>query len=426
MNTAMLSNPEPPSAALSLRLSCDRCRTQKLKCSVPDGSNICQRCTKARVACIFGRRAPSKRTLRREQQTLRQSASPQLLRHSSIATPISPPPSTFGLAIATSSAASLTAASAPTLDVHVEGSTDSEQVSCYSQSIWDSPTLALQGLGPDMSECDGDGTYDWMDQGFAITDLQNCQTTSFDQTQFTQIALQEQTPESIDATSAILAAQQLTPLISDIQTQLTKLVDGPWNKADISNLEDYPVGSILELSRRFKTIVGQILGHNGSQNGESEESGSDDLGHGVTSQNATTDTPTMLLVMCGYLWLVRTYGVVLGHFQKYLNRMLPNQRFDVSAESSGSAISLASSALRLGELPCSNATLSLQQIHIAMRMLLDVLHEIEGHLGRGAVVARDMAVTLLVNSGRCPNDSVRGLGKKATTVKELLRERMGL
>lgn len=54
---------------LSLRTSCDRCRFQKLKCSVlasseaPNATVSCQRCARAMVPCVFSRRNRSRRTM---------------------------------------------------------------------------------------------------------------------------------------------------------------------------------------------------------------------------------------------------------------------------------------------------------------------------------------------------------------------------
>ena len=69
------------------------------------------------------------------------------------------------------------------------------------------------------------------------------------------------------------------------------------------------------------------------------------------------------------------------------------------------------SALRLTELPCADSfhALSLQKIHTAVCMLLDAMHDVEGHLGRGATVARTMAVALLLKSGKCPEGNSSGL-----------------
>ena len=61
-----------------------------------------------------------------------------------------------------------------------------------------------------------------------------------------------------------------------------------------------------------------------------------------------------------------------------------------------------------------------------LKLLFDVLHDIENHLGREASAVRDIAVALLLQSGKLQYSGLSGLGKKAMAVRELLREKMGL
>jgi hypothetical protein len=62
--------------------------------------------------------------------------------------------------------------------------------------------------------------------------------------------------------------------------------------------------------------------------------------------------------------------------------------------------------------------------------LLTALHEVEEQLGQGGEIARDMVVTQLTQgSGLEPvklQEALGGLGEKVRSVKELLREKMGL
>ncbi|GKT61039.1 hypothetical protein ColTof4_01152 [Colletotrichum tofieldiae] len=86
-----------------------------------------------------------------------------------------------------------------------------------------------------------------------------------------------------------------------------------------------------------------------------------------------------------------------------------------SLETTSAAISPKAAAaggstkLRLGEFPYADAARSLQQIHTAVRMLLGVLGDIEGHLGRSAVGGSGPAVASLLNSGRNQDDGSCGL-----------------
>ena len=38
---------------IRLRLACDRCHSQKLRCSKRQGANVCDRCAKADAPCLF-------------------------------------------------------------------------------------------------------------------------------------------------------------------------------------------------------------------------------------------------------------------------------------------------------------------------------------------------------------------------------------
>ncbi|PNP57259.1 hypothetical protein THARTR1_02789 [Trichoderma harzianum] len=287
--------------------------------------------------------------------------------------------------------------------------------------------------------------YDWLEQsGFALDDGSTFEMGRLDLAPWSHLppptaearwptddiaAINSTSASHISRSSnAVTTGQRLTALVSEIQQQLRRLEEGPWHTDSTHSLHDYPVGTILELSQQFSAIAGSILSSTVCPSGGLEEGGSDEDNNERTVGCATADTPTMLLIMCGYIWLVRIYGIVLGHFQKHLDRMPTGDPRHLRT-TTGVISPIAggvSTKLRLGELPCTDVALSLQQIHTAVRMLLDVLHEIEGHLGRGAVAACDMAVALLLNSGRPQNGSSRGLGVKAAAVKKLLREKMGL
>ena len=249
---------------------------------------------------------------------------------------------------------------------------------------------------------------------------------------------------SPSSSSHLPTGHQLASLVSAIQNQLAKLEQGPWSTDTNCSLDDYPVGTIVELSQQFSAIAGPVM-RNAGRLGELR-AGSSNEGSGdeeSSSENSSEGRPateaecsTILLVICGYMWLARIYNVVLGHFHTHLSRMpsdghlggggsVPAVNMVVSGN--GSVMGGDSGpALRLGQLSYAGTALSLQQIHTAVRMLLDVLHEIEGHLGTGAVVARDVAVSMLLSSTRRQEGHAGGLLEKATAVKWLLREKMGL
>ncbi|KAL6903336.1 hypothetical protein GGI43DRAFT_401804 [Trichoderma evansii] len=455
------------SSPLSLRMSCDRCRVQKLKCSVSAGAKACQRCMRARVSCVFGRRTPSKRTsIRVDRTATRRRSPPTQPPPLSPQRPV-PSPSTSGLTAASSSSScsSVSPITAPsgclaaTPDTELEvlivsepmpsAAPELEPSSCDAlNTSWDGSAVELYGFASTMPERDSDmdmAGYDWLEQsGFALDEGSTFEMGRSDLAPWSHlppptaaarwptddIAAINTSASSISRSSnAVTTSQRLTALVSEIQQQLRRLEEGPWHTDSTHSVHDYPVGTILELSQQFSAITGSILSSTVCISGGLEESGSSDEDNSERTAGCTTaDTPTMLLIMCGYIWLVRIYGVVLGHFQKHLHRMPTGDPCHLGT-TTGVISPIAggvSTKLRLGELPCTDVALSLQQIHTAVRMLLDMLHEIEGHLGRGAVAACDMAVALLLNSGRPQNGSSRGLGIKAAAVKKLLREKMGL
>ncbi|KAJ5204644.1 uncharacterized protein N7498_005523 [Penicillium cinerascens] len=407
-------------ASLSLRLSCDRCRIQKLKCSVPTGSSDCQRCTRARVSCVFGRRAPSKRT---NKPIYTPTELTTFLRIDKL-----------GLGILLRRCR------------QHRGLNHLEHGSWNFQAPWENACLGLQGAGPNVPEYDTDMLgCDWIHLGTAFDEGNLFELGNSDLTQWSQLATNtaaaswrgdssmsmDPPPSNVKNSSAVQTSQRLTTLVSEIQQQLRKLEEGPWHADSACSLDDYPVGTIIELSQQFSAIAGPILGSTVFGGGALEVHHPGEPERNIT--DAVADTPTMLLVMCGYMWLVRTYGVVLGHFHTHLNVMptgclgeTTGTRTPIGGSGTIPIGSMTGSALRLSELPCTDTALGLQQIHTAVRLLFDVLHDIENHLGREAVMVRDMAVALLLQSGKLQDISSNGLGKKATAVRELLREKMGL
>ncbi|KAF5704417.1 transcriptional regulator [Fusarium mundagurra] len=301
---------------------------------------------------------------------------------------------------------------------------------------WEGSAVELYGFDSDMDMA----CLDWLDQSaFSLDDGSTFEMSGSDPPQWSystsstgatrlptdsNAALNASTNNIGRSSNATAAVQRLTALVPEIQQQLRRLEEGPWHTDSAQSLHDYPVGTILELSQQFSTVAGSILSRTGYNNGED-----DDEHNGERSANCSpSDTPTMLLIICGYIWLVQTYSVVLGHFQKHLNRIPTGDPRPLGTSTCviSPIASSTSTKFRLGELPCTDVAMSLQQIHTAVRMLLDVLHEIEGHLGREAVGACGMAATLLLSLSKSQNGTSRDVGMKATAVKKLLREKMGL
>ncbi|KAI1293951.1 hypothetical protein F5Y03DRAFT_373717 [Xylaria venustula] len=424
----------PGRAALSLRLSCDRCRAQKLKCSVPEGSGACQRCTRAKIPCVFGRRTSSRRASRRHGHPAAQT-SPTTDAHTNLSAPhplpaLTQPTSEQHPAVLPATASSTTPTSSITSPDPLEIALDLELCSCDDQpfcdnfaplaSSFDAANLASFDSICDWSQFHNNKTEAELfsvTKSSRVTDLVNPESWSMDTT----------------ATSDIIGTYNLTMLVAQIQHQLRNLEEGPWGDADTERgLNDYPIGAIFELSQQFSAVAGPILGKFAFTDAVREDDNNTKTPDDNVSSR-TGDTPSILLVMCGYMWLINIYSVMLEHFEGYLYRMPASQKPTLGVTSSLiSSVSRIgaigpSPAFRLGDLPCAQAALGMQQIHTAVCMVLDVLREIEAHVGGEALVARNMAVTLLLsNSSRQQEGSGVDLGKKATAVKELLREKMGL
>lgn len=234
--------------------------------------------------------------------------------------------------------------------------------------------------------------------------------------------------------------QRLLSLIADIQQRLKTLEQGPWQNDYTRSMDDYPVGTILHLSQEFGVVAGPVLNRASatirtsiaSRNQVADAGGQGEPrshGHEATVTSVgTVDTASTLLVLGGYMWLMRIYDIVLSHFQAHLSRV--SHGGDTTSYQSGVIIGPNTSpTLQLGELPSTSTTPDLGRIHTAMCMLLGALREIEGQLGRGGSVARNLVVGLLtqeaIQGAGDLHDSCAGLGAKVQSVKELLRERMG-
>lgn len=248
-------------------------------------------------------------------------------------------------------------------------------------------------------------------------------------------------PGEISMASSWGSVQRLLSLIADIKQRLKILEQGPWQAECHQNLDDYPVGTILHLSQEFVAIAGPFLSRASApgamrtsmnsrnqvaEPGARGEQRSDRHGDFETTASEV-DTATALLVLVGYTWLVRIYGVVLSHFQVHLSGL--SWTADPTDGTGVVMVPNSSPTLQLGELPSASAAPELGRIHTALGMLLGALHEVEEQLGRGGAVARNLVVALLtqeaiLRAGEV-HDDCGGLGSKVQAVKELLREKMG-
>jgi len=259
-----------------------------------------------------------------------------------------------------------------------------------------------------------------------------------------------------------LAWRRLPALIAEMQQRLETLESGSWlHDNDARSFDRYPIGTVLRLSQEFGGLAGQVLGLAASYGSDSlsmSSSSSSSMtfsgmahlqqqqdGNGAATNN---NTATVLLVLGGYLSLVRLYGLVLGHFHERLVRIpcggLSNLNINMNMGMHGlatpgtlspshSMVNLNTNAtLQLGELPRHGTMPDVNRIHAALGMLLTALHHVEEQVGKGGEVARDMAVALLTDGTGTGVETLKlgtdlgDLGEKVRSVKDLLREKMGL
>lgn len=304
----------------------------------------------------------------------------------------------------------------------------------------DTVSMKLLGVNLDHSKGVDDGfTFDWL-QPFEMDasntfDVEHAQAnftfesspSSLGSYQMHQLPTDAMVVDNIAATS-LSGDQRLMSLVAEIQQQLWKLEQLPWNaESSHCSLETYPIGSILDLSRQFRDTV-EVTFNNSSQSG---------IGGDQHNSNTSPAAPTILLVMCGYIWLMRLYNIVLDDFKRHLNYIPGEQGADGRAHGignrtitgdlgGGNTTPGGTSTLRWGDLTSIDAAIGLHQMSNAVRMMLSMLQEIESKLGNGAAAARDTAMIMLINLGRMQESSSDGFSQKATFVKNLLRERIGL
>jgi hypothetical protein len=238
-------------------------------------------------------------------------------------------------------------------------------------------------------------------------------------------------------TTASVAGRRLPALIAEMQQRLEALENGAWLHDSAQSFDHYPIGAVLRLSQEFGALAGQVLGMAATYGGGGPDVGGlsmmvaggggspYELGRGNPFMaEGGSSTATVLLVLGGYVFLVRLYGLVLGHFHAHLNR-IPSGSLGGPAPTA-----TTSPTLQLGELPSGGAMPDVSRIHAALGMLLAALHSVEEQLGQGGELAREMVVSILTQgSGVEPaklQDGFGDLGEKVRSVKELLREKMGL
>ncbi|KAM3428150.1 hypothetical protein NHJ13734_008717 [Beauveria thailandica] len=230
--------------------------------------------------------------------------------------------------------------------------------------------------------------------------------------------------------------QELLSLVANIQQQLTKVEAGPWVGDSAASLDEYPVGILITLSQQLSEMADPIFGSDLQDVVEYTENGPNGS-YMVPGDYARADTPTILLLICGYKWLVRLHNVALDHFQNYIDQVPVLSAGSHGADNftstprhhridgPASTRRLTDPALRLGQLPCTKSVLRLHRIYIAISTLFDILQRIKARLGSSAILVRGAAVSMLRDWDGEHNSSSHALETRVDNVKERLRERLG-
>ncbi|KAH6637107.1 hypothetical protein F5144DRAFT_206568 [Chaetomium tenue] len=475
------SHPAGGSPLQSIRSSCDRCRLQKLKCTVQsmesDGRMVCERCVRAKVPCAFGRRRRASRpndTKKQGDTSTRRSTAPRTTNQEP--TVLTPPLSTtsstseqaLGGATPPPTIATTSALEAP-LETLAECEPDTTAPT-YSYHHYHHDPHQPGGSPPtpfhNPTTTSGGGSmmdWDWLEQDFHPNDLYCLDpellasappSTSTGSPTAHHRHLPDGSSSTITmgpgggadtpfSTTASVAGRRLPALIAEMQQRLEALENGAWLHDSAQSFDHYPIGAVLRLSQEFGALAGQVLGMAATYGGPPPDlqmmaavggvaggggAGLYELGRGGGMAEGGSSTATVLLVLGGYVFLVRLYGLVLGHFHAHLNRIPSGSLHGGHMHSTPAPTT--SPTLQLGELPSGGAMPDVSRIHAALGMLLAALHSVEEQLGQGGEVAREMVVSILTQgSGLEPaklQDGFGDLGEKVRSVKELLREKMGL
>lgn len=361
---------------LSIRTACDRCRSQKLRCSLAaqgsdDEQRQCTRCQRAKTDCVFSRR----RRLGDSYKAIHEQAR-QTLQSSSLPS-VDSPFWLWGYQDGSSTDATSNPDMFPQLSMlFTESNAESlvpewvEMGSRHSIDLLQSP----QPSANKPEENHDDAVARLTSSTAASSAMHNLHSTA---------------SESCDSSTPAPMVQKILKLIADIQSTLDTLAKSRWasqeNQVDI---QEYPVGSVLSLANAFERLLCyfQRPARKGSayipprDMCESHDrrqyptpSPSDQ--RGVTREDgSSTDTSTILLLLSGYLQLENLLTLVLTQFESFLRR-----EDDTPLGRNPTAAVSKSERLRLGDL--SSACEGYGKILLAIQLLLDAFQPIESLIG---------------------------------------------
>ncbi|PLB40121.1 Zn(II)2Cys6 transcription factor domain-containing protein [Aspergillus candidus] len=342
----------------SYRTSCDRCRLQKLRC-VPsfdsDWPSACQRCTRAKAPCVYGRRARSGRRPKKPDSPSEEEA---LTPSSGLSYPVmghvDPIADPFG---------DLPLDGAPTENLRFCAADDGldlpmhERFPVAAQEDWWSASSASSQAGPEKVEA-----ADLLDQPMRLDPCaQEYMGEAFDTS-----STQKTTPRSshdtmIDTPPSSPQINNLTSLLSATTTYARHLHHHRQkNSTNLLIIQDYPISEAARLAQwLWKTL---LFRHRAERQRRRS-------GHA----EPPTDTPSLFMALSCYISLVSIYDTLRGDLQPVLAALplvIPSP-----AE--------LQRALQVGELPLTSE--GTVRILDAVRALLDALDAVED----GFCIVRD-------------------------------------
>lgn len=395
----MPQNPASSDHTLSIRTSCNRCRAQKLKCIISDYSNgsiRCQRCIRARVLCVFGRRERKQRASSSESAPKappRQMPPVEDQDKATTARVQYPSNPDDGVAVPEALMVHEPGVFPPCNNHALSSSIDSEKrpVTTPPQDGMLNDVHGDKIALDDANLLDYDTLYPGHEQNLAFLTEQDLMSygTSRD------CLLESSDSISLTGPSANITPRAASIALLQVAANLHEKLDAlenmsPW-ECEHGRMEKYPIGSILQLSKRLQSIGSFLRLEECSETSATSDKtheigsmqemsmgyhlpqgtliGDHELGYSNSKPPPRFDASISLMLQSCYVTLIQVCVAVLGHFQEYL-RAQPSARTRLS-----STFVSQSSVLYLGDLAPLDQ--SQNQIHTAMHMLLSSLEEVE-------------------------------------------------
>ncbi|KAJ5190100.1 hypothetical protein N7491_007857 [Penicillium cf. griseofulvum] len=361
---------------LSIRTACDRCRSQKLRCSLAtqasdDESRQCTRCQRAKTDCVFSRRRrlgdSYKAIPEQARQTLQSSSLPS----------VDSPFWLWGYQDGSLTDTTSNPDMFPQLSTLFTES-NAESLGHEWMEMGSRHYIDLL-LSPHPSANKPEENHDG-----AVTRLASSTTAS------SAVHNPHSTAsESCSSSTPAPIVQQILQLIADIQRTLDTLAKSHWASQESQvNIQEYPVGSVLSLANAFERLLWYFQRPARKDSAEiPPREMCESHGHrqyptlsasdqrAVTREDGSfTDTSTILLLLSGYLQPENLLTLVLTQFENFLRR-----EDDTPLGRNTTAAVRKTERLRLGDL--SSAYEGYSKILLAVQLLLDAFQPIESLLG---------------------------------------------